>query len=161
MRIFIQLFILVTAFLLLLNCTTDAPEKPNADGSPDTRKLRLLSAMDELAKMRFVRGNDDAEEIKGKHLEIDKIVARFENPEDISLLAMLSRSMARHCQFVECKMQSEIEPVFDSAFWACIKRLSKDKEENREVLERVRYMATLNGTENGDWERLTEGKEFP
>ena len=156
-------FLLTLCCLLFsLSCKQTSNETNELESQhPDTRKLRLLSALNQLSKIHMPSDAKDEKLIAQKQEEIYKIVTQFDNPEDISALAMLSRSMSHHCRYVECSKQSQLEPTYDNAFWASIKILAKDVKKNRDVLDRLKYMAVLDGTDDGDWGRIVERKEFP
>ena len=128
---------------------------------PDSRKLKLLAVMDELSQIEIP---SDPREFKVAIQKKDKIyetVAKIKNPEDLSALAMLSRAMAQHCRrAVECVEQSRLDNTYEKAFWAAVKFLARDADKNRDVLERLKNMAVLSGTEVVDWENIVDGRKF-
>ncbi|CAN5563607.1 hypothetical protein BH10ACI1_BH10ACI1_35260 [soil metagenome] len=128
----------------------------------DECKKQLILALEDLSKIEMSDGLTETQ-IDLKHKEIQSVVNRFDNPQDISGLALLSKSMARHCSIsdVTCSKTSKLISTYDSAFWDCIKKLSIKKEENKKVLDELKFLSQLSGTDVGDWGRIVDGKEFP
>lgn len=128
----------------------------------DECKKQLILALEDLNKVEM-SANDNDEQLNEKRNRIQQVVNRFDNPEDISGLAMLSKAMARHCSVrdVTCSKESKLISTYDNAFWYCVKKLAKNIEQNREVLEELKFLSVLNGTEKGNWENIVDKKEFP
>ena len=128
----------------------------------DECKKQLILALEDLRKIEMPDGLTETQ-IELKHNEIRKVVDRFDNPRDISGLAMLSRAMGRHCSIPDiiCEKESKLISTYDNAFWFCVDKLAKNVEQNREVLDNLKFLSVLNGTEKGNWGSIVDGKEFP
>lgn len=135
-------------------------EKINCSG--DECKKQLIGALEDLSKIEM---SDELakNQIDSKYKEIEEIVSRIAKPEDISGLAMLSKAMARHCSIrdIPCSKSSKLIPTYENAFWVCVKKLAIKKEENKEILDELKFFSQLSGTDLGDWQRIVDGKEFP
>ena len=148
-------------------CSSDLAKEPETlngkiNCTGDECKKQLILALEDLSKIEMPQGLTEAQ-IDLKHKETQKVVDRFDNPEDISGLAMLSKAMARHCSYrnVTCEKESRLISTYNNAFWFCVKKLAKNVEQNRRVLDELKFLSVLNGTEKGNWESIVDGKEFP
>lgn len=159
----VLLIFLIVSVIFLNSC-----EKKNetANGKitcvNDECKKQLIIALEDLSKIEMSDGLTETQ-VDANHKEIQKVVDRFDNSEDVSGLAMLSKAMARHCSVrdVTCSKESKLISTYENVFWKCIKKLAIRKEENKKILDELKHLSQLNGTEKGNWEQIVEGKEFP
>ena len=50
--------------------------------------------------------------------------------------------------------------IHNNAFWFCVEKLAKNQEQNRKVLDELKFLSTLNGTEKIEWESIVERKNL-
>src|SRR5215203_4014633 len=101
----------------------------------DQCKKALLVGLEDLVKIEWEEGLSE-DRIAAKHLEIQRIVDRFDNPNDLEALALLSKTMARHCSVrdVTCSKQSRVLPTFENSYWTCVKKIAIRRDQNRVIL---------------------------
>jgi hypothetical protein len=155
----------IVIFLLIFSVSCERRADNGSDVNNcrgDSCKAELILALGDLSKIEF-SANIDRNEVDGKMLKISKVVDRFDNPQDISSLASLSKVLSTHCRVndVVCIKESRLIATYDNTFWICVKKLAKNVQQNRDVLERLKIQSSLNDTEKGDWESIVEQKSFP
>ncbi len=128
---------------------------PNSDY--DARKIKIISILEELSDIKY--SNDS--QMEENRQKIIKIIDKLENPRDLMTLALMSKNLSGNCHDIECYKASNLRPTYENTYWAVVKKLTVNKEENKKILDELKIRSQLTGTDIGDWERVVDKKEFP
>ena len=154
-----MLFVILMVFFL--SCQSYQSDKLNNDkisnNDFDNRKVKIISILQELSDIRY----SDDNQVEENKLKIRKTVDKIDDAEDLMTLALMSKTLARSCQDIECFKRSNLRPTFDITYWAAVEKLATKKEDNKKVLDELKIRSQLSGTDIGDWEKIVDGKEFP
>jgi hypothetical protein len=150
---------LCLSLLILISCDSRLENKEKQGTSSysesDTRKIKIITGLQRLLELPF---NPNGSNFSDNREKITKIIDEFDNPDDISTFALMCRSLAYHCSDMECFKFSNLRPTYDNAYWSIVEKLAKDKEKNKEVLERIKRESFLDAGSLYNWEHIVDGK---
>jgi hypothetical protein len=156
---------LVLVFILFVACFVSCNNQPASKleednlavkyEESDVRKIKIITALQKLQKYAM---DSDEKTNKTKLEKIKEIIKEFENPDDIATFALMCRSLSYHCSDMDCFKYSNLRPTYDNAYWAVIEKLAKDKEKNKDTLDRIKRESFLDGGALYNWGHIVDGK---